>query len=38
LLDKIKELIKDESLNANIELVKHNSKVAAELAVNMIKI
>ena len=38
LLDKIKELTKGESLKANIELVKHNSKVAAELAVKMINI
>jgi len=37
LLDKIKELTKGESLKANIELVKHNSKVAAEIAVEMIK-
>ena len=32
LLGKIKELTEGESLVANIELVKHNAKVGAELA------
>ncbi|MBN2260427.1 MAG: pseudouridine-5'-phosphate glycosidase [Clostridiales bacterium] len=38
LLSKIKEITKGESLKANIELVKHNTKVAAELAVKMTNI
>lgn len=37
LLDKIKEVTKGSSLEANIELVKSNAKLAAELAVEINK-
>lgn len=37
LLSKIKEMTKGESLNANIELVKNNVRVATQLAITMTK-
>ena len=35
LLGKIKELTDGKSLDVNIELVKHNAKVGAQIAVNL---